>query len=118
MALVSLKNFTKFANEITESLSPALFQKLNGGIVVQPYAREEGDYLVMGEYIEDPSTGNMILLYYGSFLEMLGNADVEVWKTEIEETVIHELRHHVESLAGVDDLSFEEDLELQGDSSS
>jgi len=32
---------------------------------------------------------------------------------EIEETILHELRHHVESLAGIDDLSVEEMLELQ-----
>lgn len=118
MALVSLKNFTKFANEITESLPRTLLGHLNGGILVQPSVKEDGDYLIMGEYIEDPSVGNMILLYYGSFLEMLGNADIPEWKNEIEETIIHELRHHIESMAGVDDLSFEEDLELQGDSSS
>ena len=66
----------------------------------------------MGEYIEDPDLGSLVLLYYGSFAEALDGASAEEWEEEIEETVIHELRHHVESLAGVDYLAREEEMEL------
>ncbi len=117
MPLMSLKQFTMAANEIVGALPPELLKNLNGGIIVEPSVKEDGDYLVMGEYIEDPGLGSMVVLYYGSFREMLGNAPLNEWREEIGETAIHELRHHIESLAGVDDLSIEENMELQRDTS-
>ena len=74
--------------------------------------KADGDFLVMGEYIEDPAMGNLIALYYGSFVEELGDAPDSEWAEEIEETVLHEFRHHVELMAGVDFLSEEEREEL------
>jgi len=118
MPLMSLKQFKHNAEEIAGSLPTELFSRLNGGIIVEPSIREEGDYIIMGEYLEDPGLGNLIILYYGSFREMLGSAPFEEWNEEIRETMIHELRHHVESLAGVDDLSVEESQVLQEDSSA
>lgn len=115
MGFMSLKDFTRYADKITNTLPPELFKHLNGGIVVEPSSKEDGDYLLLGEYIEDPGLGKMVLLYYGSFRELLGEASINDWKEEIEETLIHELRHHVESLAGIDDLSDEETLETEGD---
>lgn len=69
----------------------------------------------MGEYLEDPGLGRLVILYYGSFRESLGSAPENEWNEEIEETILHELRHHVESLAGIDDLSVEEMFELHKD---
>lgn len=117
MAFMSLVDFTHYANEVAEALPADLFSRLNGGILVEPSKKEEGEYLLMGEYIEDPGMGNMVLLYYGSFREILGDASIGEWKEEIEETIIHELRHHIESLAGLDDLSVEEEAELNEDTS-
>lgn len=114
---INLENFTHYANEVVELLPAGLFSQLNGGIIVEPSSKEDGEYFLMGEYIEDPGIGNMILLYYGSFREILGDASIEEWKEEIEETIVHELRHHVESLAGVDDLSIEEEAELNEETS-
>ena len=91
---------------------------LNGGIIVEPSAKEEGEYLLMGEYIEDPGMGKMVFLYYGSFREILGDAPIREWKEEIEETIVHEVRHHIESLAGVDDLSVEEEMEFNEETSA
>jgi hypothetical protein len=33
----------------------------------------------MGEYIEDPGLGNIIILYYGSFRDAMSNAPFEEW---------------------------------------
>lgn len=115
MASMSLGHFSKTAKRFLESLPPRLFENLNGGIIVEPRAKHEGEYLVMGEYLEDQGLGKLVILYYGSFRESLGNAHEQKWTEEIEETILHELRHHVESLAGVDDLSVEEMLELEED---
>lgn len=109
---MNIRRFRKTVDEVLESLPPVLLRQLNGGILVRPEAKEDGDALIMGEYIEDPDLGSLVLLYYGSFAEALEGASAEEWEDEIEETVIHELRHHVESLAGVDYLAREEEMEF------
>ena len=106
---MNLDQFRKSADSIVESLPPALFRNLNGGVLILEEKNEEDDSLVMGEYVEDPVMGNTILIYYGSFVEDLEEASEEEWIEKLEDTILHELRHHVESLAGVDYLSEEEE---------
>jgi len=115
---MDIAQFREIAESILESLPAELLKKLNGGILVLPEKKEEGDYLVMGEYMEDPLMGSYISLYYGSFAEDLEDANMEEWEEEIEDTIIHELRHHIESLAGVDYLSDEEMEELEEEENS
>jgi predicted Zn-dependent protease with MMP-like domain len=105
---MKLKRFREVASTIIESLPVDLFRQLNGGVLIIEEKNEEEDSLVMGEYVEDPVMGKTILLYYGSFVEDLEDTSEEKWIDEIEDTILHELRHHVESLAGVDYLSEEE----------
>lgn len=112
MATMDLKTFTHLASELAAKLPERLLRDLNGGISVQPVAKPDGKYWLMGEYIEDLVLGNVIFIYYGSFREVLGDAPRAEWEDELEETIVHELRHHVESLAGVDDLALEEEAEL------
>jgi hypothetical protein len=109
---MNIRRFRKTIDAVLESLLPELFRQLNGGILVRPETKEDGDALILGEYVEDPDLGSLVLLYYGSFAEALEGASADEWEEEIEETVIHELRHHVESLAGVDYLAREEEMEL------
>ncbi|GAB1399122.1 metallopeptidase family protein [Aminivibrio sp.] len=104
--------FRKSVARILEKLPPVLLRELNGGVSVFPEKKREGDCLIMGEYIEDPGLGNLVALYWGSFAEALGGTSPEEWEEEIEETVLHELRHHVESLAGVDYLGEEDEREF------
>lgn len=104
--------FRKSVERLLETLPPQLLSKLNGGISVFAAKKTDGDCLIMGEYIEDPALGSLVALYWGSFAEALEGASPEEWTEEIEETVLHELRHHVESLAGVDYLGEEEEREF------
>jgi len=112
MATLDLKTFTRLAGTIADELPSRLLRDLNGGISVLPGKKKDGKYFLMGEYIEDPILGRSIFIYYGSFREVLGDAPQGEWEEELRETIVHELRHHVESLAGVDDLSVEEEEEL------
>lgn len=112
---MDIERFREIAEHVLELLPGELLRKLNGGILVLPDKKEEDDYLVMGEYVEDPVMGSVIFLYYGSFAEDLEDGDLDEWEEEIEDTIIHELRHHIESLAGVDYLSDEELEELEGE---
>ncbi len=112
MPTLDLETFTRLAGSIADELPPRLVRDLNGGISVLPGKKRDGKYFLMGEYIEDPVLGKVIFIHYGSFREVLGNSSREEWEEELRETIVHELRHHVESLAGVDDLSIEEEAEL------
>ena len=112
VATLDLETFTRLAGKLADELPPRLVRDLNGGISVLPGKKKDGKYFLMGEYIEDPVLGKVIFIHYGSFREILGDAPREEWEEELQETLVHELRHHVESLAGVDDLSVEEEAEL------
>jgi hypothetical protein len=73
----------------------------------------------MGEYLDPGSEqflgageglGRHVALYYGSFVNV-GEGDPEFdWEEEMWETLTHELRHHVESLAGDDSLNIEDEV--------
>ena len=47
---------------------------------------------------------SVVALYYGSFLELSRRDEEWSWEDELWETVTHEVRHHLESLASEDDL--------------
>ncbi|RDI96646.1 hypothetical protein DV704_02210 [Meiothermus sp. QL-1] len=80
---------------------------------------EAPELLRLGEY-HDPGfpsvlggfegIGRHIALFYGSFAALAAEDPGFDWEGEIWETLLHELRHHLESLAWRDDL-VQEDLE-------
>ena len=115
MAVMTLREFQDVTHALVERLPEELFTNLNGGITVQPQLCSDTrtDRVTLGEYIEDPVMGRSIVLYYGSFRDLFRDDSLSVWSREIEETVLHELRHHVEALAGLDDLSREEEMEQE-----
>lgn len=54
---------------------------------------------------EGPETvRSVVLLYWGSFRALAGTHPGFDWSEQIWETLTHELRHHLESLADTDDL--------------
>jgi predicted Zn-dependent protease with MMP-like domain len=55
---------------------------------------------------------SVVVLYYGSFLELSRRDEAWDWEGEIWETITHEIRHHLESLAGeeaLEELDYAED---------
>lgn len=102
-------------DELAEELPPALFDSLNGGILLledevpDPEAGE--DIFIMGEYCWD-ELGRYINLYYGSFAAVLQDEPREVWVDELRTTLRHELTHHVEGLAGDRSLEVKDMLQL------
>lgn len=116
MARLSLNQFTELAEKLVDEIPPRLCRDLNGGFVVLPEEKQDREFheefLIMGEYVEDEVLGTFIVFYYGSFAAILGDEADEAWEAELRETIWHELQHHLESLAGVDDLTREELKEL------
>ena len=92
-------------DEIAQEFPESFFRDLDGGIQLEEAALPDdefppGEMYVMGEYVHD-MLGRYILLYYGSFVELLRDEDEEVWKDEIFATVAHEFTHHLEETAGL-----------------
>ena len=116
--MFTLKEFRRIVAEALDRVPPALLEGLDAGVLVVEEARrhphDPPDVYILGEYVDDPhGLGRYIVLYYGSFRAILADADVKTLRREVEETIRHELRHHVESLAGVSDLDEEDWRELQ-----
>ncbi|HIE12455.1 MAG TPA: metallopeptidase family protein [Desulfotomaculum sp.] len=108
MSRPSFEEFSRLAEDLVDEIPPRLCRELNGGFVVSPEEKRDGEFYILGEYIEDEGFGRLITLYYGSFATLLGEEELNVWQEELRETIRHELRHHLEALAGVDDLAREE----------
>jgi predicted Zn-dependent protease with MMP-like domain len=66
----------------------------------------------LSDYGSPETTRSMIALYWGSFRELSRRDPDFDWEDELWETLTHELRHHLESLAGDDAL---EDVDYAAD---
>src|SRR5688500_13382397 len=66
----------------------------------------------LSSYGSPETTRSVIVLYWGSFRGLAALDDEFDWEGEIWETLTHELRHHLESLAGDDAL---EDVDYAAD---
>lgn len=89
--------------EICERIPSYAYEHLNGGIILteeskfhdESYAE---DLVIMGEY-QRSILGNMIKIYYGSFMELYRYSSREILKEKLEEVLLHEFTHHLEFLA-------------------
>lgn len=89
--------------EICESIPSYAYEHLNGGIILTEEAKyhEEAyaeDLIIMGEY-QRSMLGNMIKIYYGSFMDMYRFSSRETLREKLEEVLLHEFTHHLEFLA-------------------
>ena len=112
--ILSIDETNDILDRLCGELPEALFQDLNGGILLLEEALpdpEAGESVyVMGEYCWD-ELGRYIKLYYGSFAALLQEEDEAVWKDEMFATVAHEFTHHLEETAGLHALD-DKDLEF------
>lgn len=109
--------FSELADQLLERVPPPILEGLNGGVVVRRRAmRKKNDppgVYIMGEYVTDPVMGAYVVLYYGSFVELLGGESAHAWEQELWDTIRHELRHHLETRAGMGDLDLEDEVQLE-----
>ncbi len=104
--------FSDMLEQAVERIPPRFCRRLTGGFNVQPRAKQEAGYYILGEYVEDGQLGCFVQFYYGSFLGVLKGEPRQVWEEEVVDTVFHEMQHHLESMAGRDDLARQEVEEL------
>lgn len=109
--------FCRWVEAMVARIPEELLRELNGGIQVEPRARRRpedppGVYL-LGEYFSDPYLGRRIVLYYGSFRRVMAGRPAAEVRRQVWETLWHELRHHLEDLAGIDELGQEDRRQLE-----
>lgn len=107
--MISIEEMQKILDDIAAEFPQEFFEELNGGIILLPDAKLHdkdlhNDLFILGQYFRGGSMGRYIAVYYGSFRRVFGHLPLEKLKSELRSTVRHEFRHHLESLAGSDDL--------------
>ncbi|MFA7460635.1 MAG: metallopeptidase family protein [Trueperaceae bacterium] len=118
---MTFAEFERMIEEMVAEIPPEFMQELQGVHVLEHERVEEeyDDVFRMGEYL-DPGPadflgggeglGRHVALYYGSFKAIAAYDPEFDWEAEAWETLTHELRHHVESLAG-EDFLVQDDVE-------
>lgn len=117
---MTYRTFRRTVEAMLDDIPSAFLVDLQGVHALEAEKREEGfdDVWRMGEYL-DPGPedflgggeglGRHVALYWGSFARLAEDDPSFDWDEEIWETLVHELQHHVESLAG-DGRLIEQDL--------
>lgn len=103
--MMSFETFCEIAEEEAALLPEYAYDELEGGVLADPGTylhpkRVEDDLYILGTYSRE-LTGRKIVLYYGSFKAVMGNASEEEVRKQIRDTLRHEFRHHLESRAGL-----------------
>jgi len=119
---MTYRDFQRLVAEMVEEIPSEFLEGLQGVHVLEEARLEEGyvDVYRMGEYL-DPGPGQFlgageglgrhVAIYHGSFAALAeGDVDFD-WEEEAWETLTHELRHHVESLAGDASLIYQDELD-------
>lgn len=115
--MVDFEEFEDMAIEIADTLPKEFYRELSGGVMVKPerkiHPESVGSELsIMGEYVRHPHLGRYVVLYYGSFMAIYGHYDTEQLKERMRKTILHEFRHHLESLAGEKGLEIEDAIQI------
>lgn len=111
--MVSFEEFEQIVYHIVDTLPQDFFRELDGGVIVREqrkvHPESVGEELkILGEYHRNRYLGRYVVIYYGSFMAAFGYLEREDLKKRVRKTVLHEFRHHLESLAGERDLEIED----------
>lgn len=110
-AAMTYEAFEALVEALVDDIPDAFLKGLQGVHVIEDAKPEEGyvDVWRLGEYLDPGAAdflgageglGRHVALYYGSFVAVGDGDPAFDWEDEAWETLTHELRHHVESLAG------------------
>jgi hypothetical protein len=118
---VDFDAFSRRAAEILREIPPEF---LRGVVGVEAHRRTEphpqlSDLPTLGvcathelPWMADPTAmRSRVHLYHGSFVSLARDDPLFDWESELRETILHEVRHHIEDRAGIGDLRDEDALE-------
>ena len=109
------KAFERAAREAFDSIPEEYTEGVDGLVVSRESIAHPTlpDIFTLGECVTEDyasdwagpdTTRSVVVLYWGSFRSLAARDPEFDWEEELWETLTHELRHHLESLAGADDL--------------
>ena len=115
--MFSIDDVNAILDEIAEGLPVEVFKGLNGGVSLLPDIKRssectDGALYTLGEYRHD-QMGRYINLYYGSIRAVHGHDTRDELRENLKKLLIHELTHHIESLAGERELEIEDKRKLE-----
>lgn len=109
---MDVDEFTALVEQVVEEIPQEFFRGLNGGVLVLEGAKGHPHgppgTLILAEYVVRPWLGRHIALYHGSFARASRGVDEMSLKEKIRDTLMHELVHHLEHQAGVNQLGKED----------
>ena len=120
--MLTIDEMQEVLDELAEELPQVFYKELNGGILLLPELKEseysrkgagKTDLYTLGEYHHGGAMGNYIKIYYGSFERLFSHLSDDDMIKELRHTLRHEFRHHIETLAGEDDLVDEDNFYLR-----
>jgi len=115
--MYSIEEFDLMLDEIAQEIPPAFFGGLSGGVILleecKLHPEGAGDLYIMGDYNSRRDMGRCIRIYYGSFMRTHGHLPQHVLRERLRSTLLHELTHHLESLAGERDLEVQDRLQIE-----
>lgn len=115
--MLSINEMQVLLDEIIETFPKGLFKELNGGVLLLPETKRNPinpkKLYILGQYHRHPIKGRYISLYYGSIIKIHGDLSSSALKEVLIKLLKHELRHHVESLAGDRSLEKEDEAFLK-----
>jgi hypothetical protein len=106
-----LPTFDEFAEMLDQEINripPRFCANLTGGFNIEESEKRKEEFYVLGEYTRGGHLGCFIVFYYGSFVSVMRKKSRQAWETQIRETVLHEMQHHMEAEAGRNDLARKE----------
>ncbi len=106
--MFTIDETNEMLNDIADEIPLDLYRELSGGIILLPQAKIHpqainNDLYIMGEYCIS-SIGKCIKIYYGSFQRIYRHLNKENYYKQLKRVLVHEIRHHNETLAGCKDL--------------
>jgi len=114
--MVTIETVEEILGQIIDEIPEMFFEQLNGGIHLLEECKEhpesQGNLYIMGEYCTRRDLGRFINIYFGSFMRVYAYAPVDVLCQKLRASLLHELTHHLESLAGERDLAVQDQLDL------
>lgn len=115
--MVDFSDFEDIVYEIVDTLPEDFFRELDGGVMVKENrkvhpASTNDDLSILGEYHRDRYLGRYVVIYYGSYMAVYGYLDAVSLRERLRKTILHEFRHHLESLAGERDLEVEDAIQI------
>ena len=115
--MMSIEDFDLMLDGIAAEIPSEFFGGLSGGIILREecklHPEGAGDLYIMGEYSSRRDMGRCICIYYGSFMCTHGHLPPGALRGRLRATLLHELTHHLESLAGERGLEALDRLQLE-----